>query len=217
MENILNRYAILLIVCISGFLNFCNCLSNNGSLVIEDTKSQKILSRSKRYLVFPEGSSFSAATCFTIGIIGNPSDQFISWALNWGVAYELPTNQSYFVGLSPVIARRFRRDLYGKLELAMDDMGYNGKSCVLKALCQSHQYFNRQGSNMIEEILRTIFSLPKQKVFSFEHRDLNDYDLAHRQGRKKSNCEELYPNCGFSLLDLALGRYSKPPQDFNFM
>uniref|UniRef100_A0A1B0CSE9 Uncharacterized protein n=1 Tax=Lutzomyia longipalpis TaxID=7200 RepID=A0A1B0CSE9_LUTLO len=124
----------------------------------------------------------------TIGIIGNPSDQFISWALNWGVAYELPTNQSYFVGLSPVIARRFRRDLYGKLELAMNDMGYNGKDCILKALCQSHQYFKQRGSNMVEEMLRTIFSLPKQKVFSFEHRDLIDYDMAHRRGRKKNTC-----------------------------
>lgn len=32
----------------------------------------KILSRKKRYLIFPKGSSFSVATCFTIGIYGNP-------------------------------------------------------------------------------------------------------------------------------------------------
>ncbi|XP_059611007.1 uncharacterized protein LOC132257948 [Phlebotomus argentipes] len=204
----------LLLLCMLTLLTCCTCLSINETSI---DRPQKILSRTKRYLVFPEGSSFSAATCMTIGIIGNPSDQFISWALNWGVAYELPTNQSYYVGLSPVIARRFRRDLYGKLELAMNDMGYNGKSCILKALCQSYQYFRSRGSNMVEEMLRTIFSLPKQKVFSFEHKDLNEYDLAHRQGRSQSDCENLYPNCGFSLLDLALGRYSKPPQDVNFM
>jgi hypothetical protein len=51
----------------------------NSSLTIDDTDSQqtlksneKILSRKKRYLIFPTGSSFSVAVCSTIGIYGNP-------------------------------------------------------------------------------------------------------------------------------------------------
>lgn len=40
---------------------------------IQELKSkEKILSRKKRYLIFPQGSSFSVAVCSTIGIYGNP-------------------------------------------------------------------------------------------------------------------------------------------------
>lgn len=88
---------------------------------------EKILSRKKRYLVFPSGSSFSVATCFTIGIYGNPNYAFISWGLNWGFAYELPTNSTYFkkmreqrsVETKPMAQRRHRRHFFNSMEIAM--------------------------------------------------------------------------------------------------
>ena len=72
----------------------------------------------------------------TIGVIGNPNYQFLSWALNWGIAYELPTNISAFRGdpgssssaeedeSKPATQRRFRRDLYNKLEIAMNEFSF---------------------------------------------------------------------------------------------
>ncbi|GBP09755.1 hypothetical protein EVAR_71885_1 [Eumeta japonica] len=39
---------------------------------------------------YPDGSSVSAAICLTLGVIGNPNVDYLSWALNWGVAYDLP-------------------------------------------------------------------------------------------------------------------------------
>lgn len=47
----------------------CNSSDENDQLV----KNEKVLSRRKRYLVFPTGSSFSVATCMTIGVYGNPN------------------------------------------------------------------------------------------------------------------------------------------------
>jgi hypothetical protein len=38
----------------------------------ENVANEKVLSRQKRYLVFPTGSSFSVAVCMTVGIYGNP-------------------------------------------------------------------------------------------------------------------------------------------------
>lgn len=35
-------------------------------------------------------------------------------------------------------------------------MGYNGRSCMLRALCESTQYFNRKKPNMVEQLLITI-------------------------------------------------------------
>lgn len=88
-------------------------------------------------------------------------------------------------------------------------MGYNGKHCILRALCESTQYFYRKGSNMVEELIRTVFSLPMSKVLPFEHNSIREYDLAHRKGRDKIHCPLEYP-CSFSLIELALGAYSDP-------
>lgn len=40
---------------------------------VELKRDDKVLSRRKRYLVFPTGASFSVATCMTIGVYGNPN------------------------------------------------------------------------------------------------------------------------------------------------
>lgn len=56
----------------------------------------KLLSRRKRFVIFPTGSSFSVAACMTVGVYGNPQFSIFSWALNYGFAYNLPSNSSYF-------------------------------------------------------------------------------------------------------------------------
>lgn len=93
-------------------------------------------------------------------------------------------------------------------------MGYNGRACILRALCESSQFFNMKSTNMVEEMIRTIFTLPSMKVLPFEHPDLVDYDKAHLRGRNKVYCASAYPDCNFSLIALSLGEYSTP---FNFM
>lgn len=68
------------------------------------------------------------AFCATIGFVGNPSFIYFSWAINWGLAYELPnqtwilSNQEFRKPLPPpaVVLRRHRRELYGRLETAID-------------------------------------------------------------------------------------------------
>lgn len=48
------------------------------------------------------------------------------------------------------------------------------------------------------------------KVLPFEHLDLMDYDKAHRRGKENAQCESMYRECSFSLIQLALGEYSIP-------
>ncbi|XP_058446009.1 uncharacterized protein LOC131427102 [Malaya genurostris] len=181
---------------------------------MSNSNSSALLSRKKRFIVFPLGSSFSVAVCMTVGVYGNPNYNMYSWAVNWGVAYNLPNQTISFhqdmMEPKPMAQRRHRRDLYQKLETAMNSMGYNGRGCILRALCESSQYFGKKGSNMAAEILRTLFSFPKSKVLSMEHSDTRLYDEAHRKGKSRSVCHSLYPTCGFSLLELALGKYASP-------
>lgn len=49
--------------------------TDENALQVES--NEKILSRRKRYLIFPTGSSFSVAVCMTVGIYGNPQFSFI--------------------------------------------------------------------------------------------------------------------------------------------
>jgi len=43
------------------------------------------------------GSSVSIATCMTVGVYGNPQFSIWSWAVNYGFAYNLPTNSTDFL------------------------------------------------------------------------------------------------------------------------
>lgn len=36
-------------------------------------------------------------------------------------------------------------------------MGFNGRQCVLRALCESKQSFNNKEPNMVEKLLSTVF------------------------------------------------------------
>lgn len=91
-------------------------------------------------------------------------------------------------------------------------MGYNGRDCVLQALCESSTMFDtKKRRTMIQEMIKTVFTMPKSKVLSSEHPELLIYDEAFRHGRKEMNCEDLYRACNFSLIKLILGKYSKAP------
>ncbi|KAI8121760.1 hypothetical protein CVS40_7244 [Lucilia cuprina] len=194
--------------------------STSPSLLLQ--KQQRLLSRPKRYLSFPEGSSFSVAVCFTVGIIGNPRYNYMSFGLNWGVAYDLPNttwilNHLHGFAKRPIPVavwhRRSKRSLYKEIENVVNNMGYNGRDCILRALCESRQYFQKTKMGMIGEMLRVIFSLPKQRLFTrelSENPDIGLYDGAYRKARSISDCSEQY-DCDFSLLELAFGKYSTPP------
>ncbi|CAH2087615.1 unnamed protein product [Euphydryas editha] len=178
----------------------------------------KVLSRRKRYVAFPEGSSFSCAGCMTVGLIGQPAPTnypgTFTFGLNWGIAYELPNNTETALFYKrkkhrkPLAQRRSRRELYEKLELILDNMGYSGRECILKTLCETTQRIIPHGENMVEEIFRTIFTLPMTKVLSTEPPENILYDAAHRLGVLLNSCDKY--NCPISLVDLAKGYYNAP-------
>lgn len=66
------------------------------------------------------------AFCASVGMYGNPRLDYFSWALNWGLAYDLPNhtwivnelNKKHFP--KPFVQRRHRRELYNRMELAID-------------------------------------------------------------------------------------------------
>ncbi|XP_012284515.1 uncharacterized protein LOC105701932 [Orussus abietinus] len=238
------------------------------------------LSRRKRYVVFPEGSSFSVAFCMTVHTLS--PDNIFTEGVNWGISYDLPNESkaalepllefksdkieppkgglkippgyggyyyknhdfknpfdypswnkwnsegaSWKHGVPPAKKRytkheyyynqrRHRRELYNKLEVIMNAMGFDGRSCILRALCEASQRLMPKGSSLVEEMMRIAFSLPLKRVFSFEPSSHHEYTGAHKAGQEGRNCVAMFPGCSFSLVDMALGRYNapdRPPRD----
>ncbi|XP_045450450.1 uncharacterized protein LOC123659245 [Melitaea cinxia] len=200
------RYSIFLILIYAVFISS-----------EDNEKKLKVLSRKKRYVAFPEGSSFSCAGCLTVGVIGQPAPASypgtFTFGLNWGIAYELPNNTetSLFYRRKhkkPLAQRRSRREIYERIEVILDNMGYNGRECILKTLCETTQRIMPHGENMMEEIFRTIFTLPMMKVLPSEPPEHALYDAAHRLGVLLKSCDNF--KCPLSLVDLAKGYYNAP-------
>ncbi|VVC97720.1 unnamed protein product, partial [Leptidea sinapis] len=156
------------------------------------------------------------AGCLTVGVIGQPapssSPGTFTFGLNWGIAYELPnateTAYAFRRKKKPLVQRRSRRELYQKLELILDNMGYSGRECILKTLCETTQRLVPHGNNMIEEIFRTMFTLPITKVLPTEPLEHTIYDSAHRLGLLLKTCDNF--KCPLSLVDWAQGYYNAP-------
>ncbi|CAG9791037.1 unnamed protein product [Diatraea saccharalis] len=206
------KFWILLLVTINGVLNF------DDEIEINKGKA-RVLSRRKRYVTFPEGSSFSCAGCMTVGLIGQPAPATVpgtfTFGLNWGIAYELPNatetlalyHQKYKFKKA-MTQRRSRRDLYQKLEIILENIGYKGRDCILKTLCETKHRIVPNGGNMIEEMFRTIFTLPITKVLPVEPLEHTIYDSAHRLSNTLDDCDSY--NCPISLVDWAQGYYNAP-------
>ncbi|KAK0093918.1 hypothetical protein PV326_012342 [Microctonus aethiopoides] len=258
-----------------GELTLCILLSILWTISPAETE-ERYLSRRKRYVVFPEGSSFSIALCMTVHTL--TPDNIFTEGLNWGISYDLPNESkpaiepflqlrkdhhsidvkhryspvkidqrinnnnpfkyndwnmdtSYYNGLDggkkmmvkkkknnyyyrrsdyDYFKRRHRRELYNKLEVIMNAMGFDGRSCILRALCEASQRLMPRGNTLVEEMMRIAFSLPlKRALLSHEPNEHHIYTEAHRNGHNSVSCSNMYTGCSFSLIDMALGRYSR--------
>ncbi|SPP83333.1 Hypothetical predicted protein [Drosophila guanche] len=201
----------------------CKWHANGG----ESFAASQALSRISRWFI-----GFGAAICMTIGMIGNPDVDFLSWAVNWGVAYDLPNREwviQHAHGLNATLSkehiqRRSRRAFYDEVRSIFNNMGFNGHSCVARALCESARLMLPQGQrgNMLQELVRTVFSLPATPVAVHEPQAHHQYDRIYRRSKRSAReCHEIYPDCQFSLLALALGKYmgatTTKLSAFNFM
>lgn len=60
-----------LVICVISAMLVDISLSTAQQTEVDKTKADaKVLSRRKRFLIFPTGSSFSVATCMTVGVYG---------------------------------------------------------------------------------------------------------------------------------------------------
>lgn len=163
------------------------------------------VSRRKRLVVFPLGSTFSLA--FSNRVSTLVGGNIFTTGMNWAVAFDLPNHtlrNPHPKEMSPSLLRRQRRELYRRLETAMDSAGVDGRTCIKKALCEAAQRL-KAGANLWEEIMRVLFTLPLEEVDIYEPIEHHTYDAAHRRGLSKGSCLQFYRTCRYSLIDMVIG------------
>ncbi|KOB73133.1 Uncharacterized protein OBRU01_11204 [Operophtera brumata] len=104
----------------------------------------------------------------TVGLIGQPaptsSPGTFTFGLNWAIAYELPNvteTAAFYTSkkLKKQLQQRRIQELLIKILVAYHySMGYNGRQCILKTLCETTQRIVPHGTSMVEEIFRTLFT-----------------------------------------------------------
>ncbi|XP_059062261.1 uncharacterized protein LOC131855066 [Achroia grisella] len=263
--------------CVSG--EECN-LNYTDTKELESFGHTKLLSRRKRYLTFPDGSSFQLIFCAqNQGYL--PIAHLMWFGTTAALAWELPTDPNFFLALkeyekvsnahrrqdiskhiyyldengkvigktpytrkrkpivNPAFAKRSvdniqenkmkisiaemhnvqkrrdylnnieessvefhragRKDLYEKLETLLDGLGWNGRECILRFLCEYGKKNNAQGT-FLEEIIRATFTLPRGGESAIS--TSRQYDVAHGTD---GECASKYPQCedmhGFRLYD----------------
>ncbi|XP_031774795.1 uncharacterized protein LOC100864698 [Apis florea] len=219
-----------------------------------NSDSDARLSRRRRYVVFPEGSTFSIALCVTVHTV--TPDNIFTEGINWGISYDLPNeskpalepflqlrhdrvkpvkkygsqypsdknvvkysgwnSDKYYVKpgkrkyLKPdyyYLQRRHRRELYSKLETIMNAMNFDGRTCILRALCEASQRLLPKGNTLVEEMMRISFSFPLKRLFEHEPEEHHAYSRARKAGHEGHDCAAMFAGCSLSLIDMALGKY----------
>ncbi|KAK9887738.1 hypothetical protein WA026_000054 [Henosepilachna vigintioctopunctata] len=190
---------------ISLFLVICCCKIN-------DVHLQGLLDR--QYTIFPKGSTFSVQICMTIQMGIAPGSIFTN-AVNWGVNYPLEIKEKKEMTndtdvSDETMVRRERRSLFKKIEKLFFHMGYDGRHCILRALCEYSSEINLGKKTIVNELLRVFFRYTTETLMRYESREDRLYHQAQINGElsRPGTCFDLYPKCHFSLLNLLLGYHS---------
>ncbi|XP_063992890.1 uncharacterized protein LOC135170762 [Diachasmimorpha longicaudata] len=182
------------------FVLFANCLSvvalvfGNGSAA--NFTEERVLSRQKRYLLFPEGSNVQCVFCLTIGSLPRPTDLVLG--LTAALAWELPNKVDK--RLPKVLHRQSRSALFPRIEAFLQSTGLDGRSCVLRALCEAGQRRREMvgKGTFVQELLHSIFRL-RRDGHRFEKFEDRFYDSAHEN---TGDCAKDYPTCKHSIYEL---------------
>ncbi|XP_011304129.1 uncharacterized protein [Fopius arisanus] len=193
---------------ISGLLGVINLVLADDRCHLTETDEKesmnpnRILSRSKRYLTFPQGSSF------VLTLTGLKSIQ-VKEPTNWNLDLEfdmiwpIPSDTIKKIEKKPMKKfytrlRRHKRDLYSNIEISLNRLGLPGKDCMLRTICEARAFLHPPGVSFIDDLLRVILSHGERYPG-----ELDLYDAAYKSGE---SCGLQY-KCPISLLQFLLNNH----------
>ncbi|XP_057331709.1 uncharacterized protein LOC130671677 [Microplitis mediator] len=164
------------------------------------TNFRKLLHRKRRHLVFPK------STTFVMTVTGLKSIQ-VKEPTNWNLDLEFDmiwpipddnVDKKIIKKKSNHKLRRHKRDFYNTFELALDRLGFSGKNCILRTICESKMFLQPPGISFLDDLLRVILSHEEN-----QGNNPDEYDTAYKS---ISDCNKIY-ECPISLLELFLNNF----------
>uniref|UniRef100_A0A182NF98 Protein brambleberry n=1 Tax=Anopheles dirus TaxID=7168 RepID=A0A182NF98_9DIPT len=190
-------------------------LCSSAIVAVGTDSNDAAKSRSKRFLIFPRANPQRLQL---IGGFGIPADiqlESITMGYVFKSVYYLPWNSSHWI--PPFLDRHeFEADAVRRRRASVptpllvpptERKGLNGRSCVLRAICESSEASFTHTSGLIGELLHIAFTPSATEDVVLEpHHEL--YRLAEKVPEsmsahrgKPSVCADLYAECNLSLLD----------------
>ncbi|GAB0097675.1 uncharacterized protein DMENIID0001_133400 [Sergentomyia squamirostris] len=94
-----------------------------------------------------------------------------------------------------------RWNTYKGIEAIVSNSGYDGRSCVLRSICEAVQRPFSKESGLLAELFNIIFS-PSSSNDKISHHTDYEYFYAEKQGKLGVSCEEIFKKCPVSILDV---------------
>ncbi|KAB0800276.1 hypothetical protein PPYR_06016 [Photinus pyralis] len=165
---------------------------------VRDT-SRTFSIRQKRFLIFQEGVNWIQ---MVVGI-GFPialRDETVTLGATVKSYYLLPTNSNDITNPTINIEDRKSRfpnrwEIYAAIRNFMDRFNQgNGKTCLLRAICEISFAPLNQKTGLLPEMVQTILTPSTTKESISQYSDV-EYHAAEKYGRQKYNCERLFSGC----------------------
>ncbi|XP_055678114.1 uncharacterized protein LOC129786887 [Lutzomyia longipalpis] len=94
-----------------------------------------------------------------------------------------------------------RWNTYKGLEAIVAKSGFDGRSCILRSICEAALRPFSGKSGILAELLNIVLSPSTTNDKISEHSD-NEYFHAEKQGKLGAPCGEIFKNCPVSILDI---------------
>jgi hypothetical protein len=88
----------------------------------------------------------------------------VSISFGFQMVYSMPTNATLWhtppdIARKREISSRALLDMYVPLEAFLEDHGFDGRTCLLKSICEAaHSPFHHEEMNLLEEIMHVILT-----------------------------------------------------------
>lgn len=95
-------------------------------------------------------------------------------------------------------------DIFNSIENTVTGMGFNGKSCLLRTVCEmQHQKIAK--NSMLGQLFTTLMT--PQKAMTDHLHDYVEAEEFGKNNKTSTSCSEMYPECPVSLFNM----FRKPP------
>ncbi|XP_027236644.1 uncharacterized protein [Penaeus vannamei] len=156
----------------------------------------EIHSRQKRFVAFPTGSTFTITPvlCIPVVSVGDLTG-YLDIELPFTIKLPNATQISYSGRMDDD-----RMGIYSVLIDTLSRFGLNGKSCLLRAVCEVAESPLRD-DGLFGEIINIVLTAS----YGSSSSELYDYVNAEYYGRAYGSCWSAYPECPMSLFKLFEG------------